>query len=170
MHIGLLSDTHIREAAQRLPPQVAEAFQGVDLILHAGDICVPSVLDELEHAAPVLAASGDDDYGAILTDSRVKPKHVLQFEGQTLWLVHDSSYYRSFKSRQASNPVGQTDLGVPDIVVFGHLHYSVAERHSGILFVNPGSPMSVSSHSARLGTVAILHIDSGKAQVDTLQL
>lgn len=169
MHIGLLADTHIREAAQRLPPQVAEAFRGVDLILHAGDIYIPSVLDELERIAPVFAACGDDDYGAILTDRRVKPKYILRLEGQTLWLVHDSAYYYLLKSRQASNPVGQTDADAPDIVVFGHTHYSIVEHHNGILFVNPSSPMFVNNCWVP-GTVAILHINSGKAEANMLQL
>ncbi len=49
MIIGLLSDTHIPEAEKELPPELMEAFRGVDLILHAGDIYIPSVLDNLEY-------------------------------------------------------------------------------------------------------------------------
>jgi len=169
MRIGLLSDTHISEATQTLPLQVAEAFHGVDLILHAGDIYIPSVLNELERIAPVLAARGDDDYGAILTDRRVKTKHILRFEGQILWLVHDSAYYYLLKSQQASMHVRQTEPEAPDIVIFGHTHYSIVENHSNILFVNPGSPMSV-KYSCVPGTVAILYINSGKAEAITLQL
>ena len=70
MRIGLVADTHIPGAAAELPEQVAQAFRGVDLILHGGDIYTPSVLDELERIAPVLAAKGDDDSGELLTDSR----------------------------------------------------------------------------------------------------
>jgi len=62
IRIGLVSDTHIPKSTHVLPPQVKEAFKDVDLIFHAGDIYVVSVLDELEHLAPVLAAEGDDDY------------------------------------------------------------------------------------------------------------
>ncbi len=56
MLIGLISDTHIPWAVKELPPEVGEAFRGVDLILHAGDIYSHAVLDELERIAPVLAA------------------------------------------------------------------------------------------------------------------
>ncbi len=164
VRIGLISDTHIREATERLPHQIAEAFAGVDLILHAGDIFIPHVLDELEAIAPVLAASGDDDSGAILSDKRVKECHVLQVEGQTLWLVHESPEYYALKSRQASAIKGSE---CPDIIVFGHTHYSIMERHKGMFFVNPGSPMD---HHDGLGTVAILDIISGKACVNTLRL
>ena len=70
MLIGLLSDTHVRTpgfnaglsslTADELPAAVCEALQGVDLILHAGDIYTLPVLDELEAVAPVLAAEGDE--------------------------------------------------------------------------------------------------------------
>jgi putative phosphoesterase len=62
MRIGLLSDTHIPDVAEKLPDELMEVFQGVDLILHAGDLYTPSVLDDLERIAPVLAALGDDDH------------------------------------------------------------------------------------------------------------
>ncbi len=79
MRIGLISDTHIRETSQNLSSKVIKTFQDVDLILHAGDIYNPSVLDELELLAPVFAAVGDDDYGKTLTDRRVKDKQVFSF-------------------------------------------------------------------------------------------
>jgi len=63
MRIGLISDTHIPVAAPRLWPQVYEAFRGVDLIMHAGDLMVPEVIDWLEEVAPVMAVSGNGDYG-----------------------------------------------------------------------------------------------------------
>ena len=71
MLIGLLSDTHIAFADQPLPTQVKEAFQGVDLILHLGDVWIPAILDELEEVAPVLAARGDDDMDDDSDDSGV---------------------------------------------------------------------------------------------------
>ena len=88
MRVGLLSDTHVPEAEKALPSEVVEAFRGVDLILHAGDMLVPSVLDELERIAPVLAALGDDEYSSIFYDKRVKEKHVLKLGETTLWLMH----------------------------------------------------------------------------------
>lgn len=169
MHIGLLSDTHIPEVAQALPPQIVQAFRGVDLILHAGDIYVPSVLDDLERIAPVVAASGDDDYYSTLADKRVESRHILKFEGQTVWLIHENPYYYLLASRQAMNTPRQIEHDRPDIVVFGHEHRVTVQHHSGVLFVNPGSPTFL--HYRRgLGTVGILDIDSGEAQVRILQL
>ena len=63
MRIGLISDTHIPTAGRDLWPQVYDALRGVDLIMHAGDLHDPIVLDWLEALAPVLAVSGNGDYG-----------------------------------------------------------------------------------------------------------
>jgi putative phosphoesterase len=153
---------------ETLPPQIAEAFQGVDLILHAGDICNSSALDELECVAPVLAAEGDDDCGPTLTDKRLKPKHVLKIQGLTLWLVHKNPYRYLFNLQQAKgSPAHEPDA--PDIVVFGHTHYTVEQCKNGILFVNPGSPM-IMNYGTKLGTVALLQIENGKAEAKTLHL
>lgn len=169
MRVGLISDTHIPEAAQALPPQIAEVFQDVDLILHAGDIYLPSVLDELERIAPVLAARGDDDCGNMLRDKRVKWKHVLNLEGQRLWLIHDMPYSRMVTPWRRGKPSGKADEDAPDIIVFGHDHSTIMQRRNGVLFINPGSPTFLNYRSG-LGTVAVLEIDSVEAQADILQL
>jgi predicted phosphodiesterase len=51
--IGLISDTHglLREEALR-------ALQGSDLILHAGDVGDPEILESLRRIAPVVAMGG----------------------------------------------------------------------------------------------------------------
>jgi len=79
MLIGLISDTHIPEIAKELPAQVKKVFKDVDLILHAGDIFVDSVLEELGTIAPLLAARGDDDYQ--IQDKRMDEVHNLTLDG-----------------------------------------------------------------------------------------
>ena len=64
MRIGLISDTHIPEARPELWPQVFDAFRGVDLILHAGDVHELRVIDELEAVAPIYVARGNGDDGS----------------------------------------------------------------------------------------------------------
>jgi len=155
MRIGLIADTHIPDVAKALPPEVFQAFGGVDLILHAGDIYIASVLDELERIAPVLAAKGDDDCGNIEEDGRVEDKHILELEGQTLWLVHERPW---ISGRYA-----------PEVIVFGHEHRVTVQRHGGVLFVNPGSP-TFQNYRRGLGTVGILSINSGDAEVQIVQL
>ena len=91
MLIGLIADTHIPRDAKVLPPQVKDAFRGADLILHAGDIYVPKVLDELEKIAPVLAARGNGDW-KFPSDRRLKDSHVLDINGFRLGLTHIIAY------------------------------------------------------------------------------
>ncbi len=166
--IGLLADTHIPEAEKILPSELEEALRGVDLILHAGDIYIPSVLDDLERIAPVLAARGDDDYGDVLTDRRVKEKHILKFEGQTLWLVHKRPYSFALEwQKEMASKQDKSDS--PDIVVFGHEHRAAVQHLDDTLFVNPGSP-TFQNYCRGLGTIAILDIDSRQADVRIVQL
>jgi len=164
MRIGLISDTHVPEAVKAFPPEVNEAFKGVDLILHAGDVYVASVLDELEHVAPVLVARGDDDYG--LRDKRVEEIHNLTIEGLTIWLSHNSYNWNINSARYPSKKQFEK---APDIIVSGHTHSPAVERRNGILYINPGSA-TFPNYQIKLGTVAILTITSGKAEVEILQL
>lgn len=169
MRVGLLSDTHIPEVAEILPPEIMDAFRGVDLILHAGDIYVPSVLDTLECIAPVLAAMGDDDRGDVLMDRRVKGRHILELEGLTLLLIHERvhSPWAPWWLGNVSPEHDKHDS--PDVFVFGHEHRTVVEHTDGTLFVNPGSA-TFQNYRRGLGTVGILDIDSGKPDIHIVNL
>lgn len=162
MRVGLLSDTHIPEAADLLPPAVFKALDGVDLLLHCGDIYRLYVLDELERLAPVLAAKGDDDSRQLLLDERVKPKHVLYLDGVTVWLMHDIPYSRLMTP-------WQRERERPDVVVFGHDHVTILDTHHGVLYVNPGSPTFLNYRQGP-GTVAILDIQGGNAEARIVSL
>jgi len=161
MRIGLITDTHIPMVAKELPSEIAEVFQGVDLILHAGDIYELHVLDELERIAPVLAALGDDDDWNLTDDKRVEMKHVLKVEGKTLWLVHERPYVFLLTQQQKEEP--------PDIVVYGHSHAAQVQQKNGVLFIGSGSPTFL-NYVRGPGTVAILDIDSKGAEANILKL
>lgn len=154
--IGLISDTHIPFHAERLPDQIKDIFKGVELILHAGDIYDPSVLDELALIAPVLCAQGDDDVEA-LRDNRVKPEHFIEVEGVSIWLRHrrPSSWNRSQRN--------------PNVIVFGDSHETYLQWKWDILWINPGSA-TFPQYKHELGTVGLLKINSGQAQGEILQL
>ena len=168
MLIGLLSDTHIREPGYRtslsqlwtnaLPPQIKKAFHSVDLILHAGDIYTLPILDELEYIAPILVAEGDDDPFEIMSDKRARWKHIITVEGVTIWLAHE---YETWSRDRHEKP--------PDVIVFGHTHEATLENHAGILRINPGSP-TFPRYKHELGTVALLTVNSGKAEAQIIQL
>ena len=171
IRIGLLSDTHIM--SEELPHQLEQVFRGVDLILHAGDIIYPRVLDKLEGIAPVLAARGDEDSDR-LSDQRVREDHFLTFDGLSLWLRHrlpwgvlrDIAYGQE---AEAIERIMQECPGTPDIVVFGDTHRANVQRLQGVLFINPGSP-TLPGYESKLGTVALLTIASGEAAAHLVQL
>ncbi len=184
MLIGLLSDTHIAFPNATLPPQIKSAFSGVDLILHAGDIWIPSVLDELESIAPVKAAWGDDDLEADLGgDSRMMAGHSLAVDGITLWLTHFKPPYALINPREelySTRPSPADAADPPDVVVFGHTHFPAIEHYNksvifikehdkDVLLVNPGSA-TLPSYLPQLGTVALLTINSGELEARIVQL
>lgn len=169
LRIGLVTDTHIPAVAKALPVELVRAFQGVDLILHAGDIYSLNVLDELEGIAPVLAALGDDDSDSALDDRRVKRRHSIELGGKRIWLLHDRGphYYRSnlFGSRQQQQPEAEK----PDVVVFGHEHEATVRQRNEMLWVNSGSPTFL-NYCYGLRTVGILEIGGGEARAEIKQL
>jgi uncharacterized protein len=170
MRIGLLSDTHIPEAAKQLPmAELRQAFAGVDLIMHGGDIYYRSVLEDLAQIAPVIAAQGDDDYGSTLMDDRVKDKHVLDIQGHRIWLIHERPKYFSPPPPLYRRAYELKNMEIPEVVVFGHQHKTVVESYEGMLLVSPGSPTFL-HYKTGLGTVGILNINDGKIDVSILKL
>ncbi len=164
MIIGLIADTHIPEIAKAIPPQVKIVFKGVDLVLHAGDIFVESVLDELESIAPVLAARGDDDYS--INDKRIDEVQNLTLDGFNLFVIHSSQY---FARDLIEHPEKHNLKKAPDVVIFGHTHRDVIHRVGKSILVNPGSA-TFPYYQLRLGTVALLTLKAGKAEARIVSL
>jgi putative phosphoesterase len=164
VRIGLISDTHVPEVVASVPPRVRDVFSGVDLILHAGDLSVASVLDELNAIAPVLAARGDDDYE--IEDRRVQEIQELTLDGLTLYLIHSSQYWARDLIK---HPEKHNLEKAPDIVVFGHTHRDVVHTVGNSLLVNPGSA-AFPYYQLRAGTVAVLTISGGKAEARIIGL
>lgn len=173
MKIGLISDTHLPALGIEPPPEVALAFAGVDLILHAGDIYSSDCLDWLERIAPVIAVEVAP--APVVGDPRVVDGplgRVVELEGHTIGLVHDMMVRGIDEVLPgmlgARFPTGDSLVdavaqffGRPvDAVVSGHTHHAMAETHQGILFVNPGSP-TLPKQVRRLGTVALMELGPG---------
>jgi putative phosphoesterase len=121
LRIGVISDTH-----GLVRPEALRALRGVDLVVHAGDIGTPEVLEALRAVAPVVAVRGNNDRGAW---ARAIPERVTQpIGGRRVHVLHDLK-------ELALDPAA---AGVA-VVIAGHSHRpSIAER-DGVLFLNPGS-------------------------------
>jgi putative phosphoesterase len=137
MLIGVLSDTH-----GALPPEVEKALQGVDRIIHAGDIGGAWILDHLEAIAPVVAVRGNMDSGEL--EWRLQDRAVIQADDQRILVVHQAA-----SVLRAGVPEGVT------VLVSGHTHRAGVERLGTLLHVNPGSAGG-RSRDGRGPTVALL--------------
>ena len=169
MRIGLISDTHIPLDAEKLPEQLPRAFHNVDLILHAGDVYAPSVLEELETIAPLLAARGDDDHGEVLRDERMKREHILTVEEITIWLFHEYRKESLVANGDWYKLSGEKFQKNPDVIVYGHTHKAALLNYGSVLTVTPGSA-TFPHYIPKPGTVGLLTIKSGKVEARIIPL
>ena len=169
MTIGLISDTHIPSMGKEPPPQVIRAFEGVDLILHAGDVYTQSCIEWLERIAPVQATTSWFSTGAEAAP-RVSSPRVVEVDGYSIGMVHKlemtplgddvfpGMIARGYPAGESIPAELEKGFGKPvDIVLFGYTHEAMVETHEGVLFVNPGSPTMV-KQVMKLGTVAVLDL------------
>ena len=168
MRIGLISDTHIPEACDHLPAPVFDVFSGVDLVMHAGDVYVNRVLDELAQIAPVIAAIGNGDEGLDghrfkldASDERVRFAHLLEIEGVRIGLAHALPTPDETSDVVFENAMHRHFGGIVDVLVMGHSHLEGISRFGKTLVVNPGSATLPHNLVDVPGTVAILEIASG---------
>jgi len=177
MRIGLISDTHIPEACDHLPPRVFEVLRGVDLVMHAGDVYVNQVLDELAMIAPVIAAIGNGDEGLDghrfkldASDGRVRMSHLIEVEGMRIGLAHALPTPDETSDRVFQNAM-KTHFGGPvDVLVMGHSHLEGVTRFGSTMIVNPGSATLPRNLVDVPGTVAILEVGDGEAIAEIISL
>ena len=118
--VGVISDTH-----DLLRPEALVALRGCDLVLHAGDVCGPEVLQALREIAPVIAVRGNNDHGPW---AEVLPETAtVSLDGISVLMVHDVKTLPFDAARRV------------DVVIAGHSHQPRRERRDGVLFFNPGS-------------------------------
>jgi putative phosphoesterase len=148
--VGVISDTH-----GRLPRSVAEAFSGVDLIIHAGDIGEPEIIKALEGLAPTIAVRGNMDFGRWA--HRLAAEEVIEFNQILLVVLHDV-----WRLKLKPNNVA------PDVVISGHTHRPLQEKNQGVLYVNPGS--AGYPKYGQPATVALLQIKGQSLQAQIVEL
>lgn len=119
--VGVISDTH-----NLLRPQAVEALAGSDLIVHAGDVCRPEILEELRAIAPLRVVRGNNDKGEWAETLPVF--EILKVGRISIYVIHDLK-----ESKMDFAAVGV------DVVVSGHSHKPYAEERGGIIYLNPGS-------------------------------
>ena len=119
--LGVISDTH-----GLVRPEAVRALDGCELIIHAGDVGKPEVLEELREIAPVVAVRGNVDTGRWAKS--LPSSEVVEVAGHRLYVLHD---------------LGALDLDPSAagfrVVISGHSHEPAAQEREGVLYLNPGS-------------------------------
>ena len=153
MRVIVLSDTHAPRFWKSCPAPVASWLRQADLILHAGDVCVASVLDELAEYAPVRVVLGNND-AAEVADWGAPPRLELTIEGLPVGMIHDSG--------PASGRLRRMRAAFPavELVVFGHSHIPLDEGDERLRIFNPGSPTDKRRQPHR--TLGVLEIADGR--------
>jgi putative phosphoesterase len=155
-HVVVLSDTHIRSGgARRLPDAAYEELRGADVILHAGDVLVPELLEELATFAPVHAVLGNNDVPELA--AALPETQLLTIDGVRIGMIHDSGARAGRPARMRRR------FPDADVVVFGHSHQPVCEVGvDGQLLVNPGSP--IERRRAPTHTVPVHALPDGRVE------
>jgi uncharacterized protein len=158
MKVGVISDTHLhwdsektrglRGVAEKLvygskkakeslfTAAVEKHFQGVDLIVHAGDLVEPGVVDYLSELAPVQAVRGNMDLFDESLAELLPEKILLTLEGHRVVVIHGWGAPKGILQRLADRVIEDR----PDLVIFGHTHRATDEIFQGVRYFNPGSP------------------------------
>ena len=122
--IGLIADTH-----GLLRPDVFTALDGVELILHAGDVGGDGILDELSLIAPVLAVAGNTDPPG---DPRLLPSRVCDVAGTKIHVSHGHEL-------GSPTPAALFARYTEAIIVYGHTHKQLVSRDGTRWAINPGA-------------------------------
>ena len=134
MKIGVIADTHIPDRAKDIPPQILEAFKGMDMVIHAGDFVDLSVLDKLKTVCKdVKAVWGNmDPYGV---RKQLPEKEIVSIGNHKIGIMH--GYGPPSELIDLLGEIFKEDN--VDIIIFGHSHSAVNEKRGNILYFNPGS-------------------------------
>lgn len=154
----VLADTHMPRRARVLPDELVSHLEKADLILHAGDLIEPSLLDVLALYAPVLAVEGNlDPPGADLPEAL-----EFDFGDVRIAMIHDSGRKEGRRRRLKRR------FPEARVVVFGHSHVPFLEDENDLLLLNPGSPTD--KRRQRYHTFALLRAEDGVVRAEVLTL
>ena len=152
VRVVAVSDTHAPRFWKRCPPALAAALVDADLILHAGDVCTPDVLEELSAFAPVRVVRGNND-GPAIAEWGAPAVDEFEIDGLSVAMIHDSGPAEGRAARMRRR------FPTADLVVFGHSHIPLNLTDGGLRILNPGSPTE--KRRQPLPTYGLLDIADG---------
>ena len=154
----VVADTHIPRRAKALPASLTPYLKRADLILHAGDLMDPALLEELATHASVRAVRGNLDP----PEAGLQETLEFEFGGERIAMIHDSGPRKGRRNRM------RRWFPEARVVVFGHSHIPWLEDEDGLLLLNPGSPTDKRRQPEH--TFALLRKGRGGVSADILAL
>lgn len=155
---AVIADTHVPRRAKELPQVLVTHLECADLILHAGDLMDPALLDHLATYAPVRAVRGNLDP----LEAELPETLEFDFGGVRVAMIHDSGPRKGRRARMRRR------FPEARVVVFGHSHIPWLEDEDGLLLLNPGSPTDKRRQPEY--TFALLHVEDEAVRAEMLAL
>jgi putative phosphoesterase len=154
----VIADTHIPRRASALPGSLIPHLVHADLVLHAGDLMDPALLDDLALYAPVKVVRGN------LDPPELDLPETLEFElgGVRVAMVHDSGRKQGRRARLRRR------FPEARVIVFGHSHIPFLEDQDNLMLLNPGSPTDRRRQPHH--TFALLRAEEGGVRAEILPL
>ena len=148
IQVGVLSDTHCPEFVDRLPERIFKVLEGVQLIVHAGDVNASSTLGRLEQIAPVHAVRGDHDrdLGSLprWREVTVQGRKIVVVHGdRSRWIEEPNTFLWTvslgyFRPHAGLSRALARRFPDADVIVYGHTHRSHIRWVGHALLFNPG--------------------------------
>lgn len=154
----VIADTHIPRRAETLPEAIFRHLERADLVLHAGNLMDPALLDVLGAYALTRAVRGNLDP----PDAGLPETLEFDFDGVRIAMIHDSGRKQGRRNRMKRR------FPEARVVVFGHSHIPWLEDEDGLLLLNPGSPTDKRRQPDH--TFALLRVEDGEARAEILPL
>jgi len=181
MLVGIIADTHIPHRLKAVPQAVFEIFSEVDLILHAGDIVDPRILDDLASLAPVKAVRGNVHLVDRSWDPQLPKAQRLHILGHHIVLTHGHGsfvrgslervrYWLSPDRDLVNQRIANWCLDIypeADLIIFGHSHRPYNQTFGQRLLFNPGA---VCPTEGEIPSVALLTIEREKVSGELVEL
>jgi len=153
MKLGVIADTHLRQATRELAELLTGPFKDADIILHAGDITEPGVLDAFGDKE-VLAVCGNMDSPTLRR--QMPTRRTFQAGKFKFGLIHGWGRPQGIEER-----IRREFEGV-DCIVYGHTHIPSQSQREGVLYFNPGSFDGLLSPSGKK-SIGLLFLDEAMA-------
>jgi putative phosphoesterase len=156
MKIGVIGDTHIPDKSPLLPARIADVFQGLDIILHVGDVTELYVLEEFQESYTLtFAIYGEDDSEEV--KQYLEEMRIVRFGDRRVGMIHGHQFEEEQRLRgpglrrifgRKPEPLTFVNFLLEqfledevDAIIFGHTHQPYVKMHSGVLLFSPGAAL-----------------------------